>query len=205
MNRCFVLCTLYFVLFLVSVSAQKKSWLTVRSDSATFIVYVDSMLIGETPLDSVSINSGAHILRFVQPDSRSWFHVPLVETVSVSVEEHLFRKVAIPRAMFSPHAMLIHANEKITNDSGSILPSRALANGLPSNNIPLYLTSSAAVLSGAVAAYFKIQADNMYDEFERTGDQSALDKVKRYDTVSGIALGVCEINIGLLAYILLSK
>ncbi|MBI3194510.1 MAG: PEGA domain-containing protein, partial [Ignavibacteriae bacterium] len=180
-------------------------WLSVKSETEKCNVYLDSLLIGETPLDSVSINSGTHVLRFVQPGTRSWYQVPIVETVSVANGEHLKRTIVLPQSLIYQSGMLIRPTEKVNNDSGSVVPTHALANGLPSNIVPLYLTSSAAVVSGAVAAYFKIQADNLYDEFERTGDQSALDNVKTYDTVSGIALGVCEINLGLLTYFLLTR
>ncbi|MBI5215484.1 MAG: PEGA domain-containing protein [Ignavibacteriae bacterium] len=195
---------LFFVL-MVQTSAQETSWLSVTNDTGTINVYVDSVLLGETPLDSVSLISGTHVLRFVQPGTRSWYQIPVVETVSVAGGEHLKRTVVQPPSPIYQSRMLIHPLENVNSDSGSIVPRHALANGLPSNNLPLYLTSSAAIVSGAVAAFFKIKADNLYDEFERTGDQSALDKVKTYDTVSGIALGVCEINLGLLTYFLLSK
>jgi hypothetical protein len=192
-------------MIVVHGTAQEKSWISVRSDSGSFDVYVDTVMIGKSSLDSISITPGTHVLRFVQPETRSWYQVPVVETVTVVAGEHLKRTIEKSRTLNPPSSFLIQPREKFLNDSGSVVPARALANGLPSNNLPLYLTSSAAVVSGAVAAYFKIKADNLYDEFERTGDNSALDDVKTYDTVSGIALGVCEINLGLLTYLLLSK
>ncbi|MBI3189020.1 MAG: PEGA domain-containing protein [Ignavibacteriales bacterium] len=197
--------TLFFVFFLACAFAQDESWLTVKINSGVANVFVDSVFIGTTPLDSVSMKAGTHVLRFVRPDERSWYHVPVVETVSVSAGEHLQRNVEFPQTMFNPNAMLIHSTERMSNDSGTTIPTHALENGLPPNNLPMYLTASGAVLSGAVAAYFKLKADNLYKDYDRTGDQSVLDKVKTYDTISGIALGVCEINLGLLTYILLSK
>ena len=179
--------------------------ISVKSDSVVMNIFVDTIFVGTTPLDSVSLKVGTHVLRFVRPDERSWYHVPVVETVSVSAGEHLQRSVNHAQTRFNPNAMLIHSNERVSNDSDPAIPSHALTNGLPPNNLPMYLTSSAAVLSGAVAAYFKLKADNLYKDYDRTGDQSVLDKVKTYDTISGVALGVCEINLGLLTYILLSK
>ncbi len=73
------------------------------------------------------------------------------------------------------------------------------------NLTPVYLTSGAAVVSGAIAAYFKIKADNMYTEYRGTGDPGILAQVRRYDTVSGIALSASEVSLFMLSYFLLSR
>ncbi len=59
------------------------------------------------------------------------------------------------------------------------------------------------VTLGAVTAYFKIKADNKFDEYKKTKDQSFLDDTDKYDLISGITLGVMEINFGALLYYLL--
>ncbi len=64
------------------------------------------------------------------------------------------------------------------------------------------LIGSALVLGGA-AAYFKIEADETFEEYEKTMDQSLMDKTDRYDLYSGIALGALQVNFGYLIYKLL--
>ncbi len=73
------------------------------------------------------------------------------------------------------------------------------------NLTPVYITSGTAVLGGAVAAYFKIKADNYYNDYRNTGNQAALDRVKRFDTISGVALVTSEVSLFLLSYFLLSQ
>ena len=73
------------------------------------------------------------------------------------------------------------------------------------NSMPLYLATGATVLTGAAAAYFKIKADNAYLDFRRNGDQSSLDQVHKFDTLSGVSLVVSELNLLLLTYLLLSR
>ncbi len=54
--------------------------------------------------------------------------------------------------------------------------------------------------AGATSAYFKLKADKFYDEYLHTKDESLLSKTNNYDLISGIALGVLQVNFGLLIY-----
>lgn len=56
------------------------------------------------------------------------------------------------------------------------------------------------VVFGGVAAYFKLEADDYFVEYERTGSSSALDKTDTYDLVSGISFGMMQLNVGYLIY-----
>ena len=53
---------------------------------------------------------------------------------------------------------------------------------------------------GATAAYFKLKADNRYDDYLLTKDKSTLDEVDRLDVYSGVAFGLLQINFGYLVY-----
>ncbi len=53
---------------------------------------------------------------------------------------------------------------------------------------------------GATSAYYKIKADNNYDEYLRTGDVKYKDKTSQYDLISGITFGLTQINFGYLIY-----
>ncbi len=66
------------------------------------------------------------------------------------------------------------------------------------------LVGSAAAL-GATAAYFKIKADNRFDEYEVSRDPKLLDEIDRYDFYSGTALGALQINFGILIYYFLTE
>jgi hypothetical protein len=57
-----------------------------------------------------------------------------------------------------------------------------------------------AVALGATAAYFKLKADKNYDKYQETKDKMYLDKTNRQDIYSGIALGLLQINFGVLVY-----
>ncbi|MDQ7818510.1 MAG: hypothetical protein RDU14_15905 [Melioribacteraceae bacterium] len=61
------------------------------------------------------------------------------------------------------------------------------------------LVGSATIL-GSATAYFKIKADNRYDEYLSSRDQKKLDDVNRFDLYGGIAFGLLQVNFGYLIY-----
>ncbi len=64
------------------------------------------------------------------------------------------------------------------------------------------LIGTAAVF-GATAAYYKIQADKKYEDYLGNKNSSVLSEVNRLDSISGLALGVFQLNFGALIYFLL--
>jgi hypothetical protein len=71
--------------------------------------------------------------------------------------------------------------------------------------IPIYISAGGAVLAGAVAAYFKIKADNRYSDYQRTGDSVTLERVKSFDKAAGVSLFVAEMSLILFSYLLISR
>ena len=61
-----------------------------------------------------------------------------------------------------------------------------------------------AVVLGVTAAYFKLEADNMYEDYLITRDPSELEKIDQYDAYSGAALGLLQINFGIIIFKLLT-
>jgi hypothetical protein len=71
--------------------------------------------------------------------------------------------------------------------------------------VPVVVSASSAVLSGAMAAYWKLRADDVYREYRRTGDPAQLDRIHKLDLVSGIALGLSQASLAFLTYLLVSQ
>jgi len=61
-----------------------------------------------------------------------------------------------------------------------------------------------ALVFGVTAAYFKLEADNMYEDYLITRDPSELEKIDQYDAYSGVALGLLQINFGIIIFKLLT-
>jgi hypothetical protein len=67
-----------------------------------------------------------------------------------------------------------------------------------------YLLAGIVVLGGTTA-YFKLKADEKFEEYEITGDQQLLDQTERYDLISGITFTALQINFGALIYFFLNE
>lgn len=57
---------------------------------------------------------------------------------------------------------------------------------------------------GIITAYYKIKADNRFDEYQISGNKNALDQTRKFDLISGIAFGALQVNFGLLIYYFLA-
>lgn len=56
------------------------------------------------------------------------------------------------------------------------------------------------IVLGGTSAYFKIRADDKFEEYQVTGEGELLDKTRKYDLISGIIFGALQINFGILIY-----
>ncbi|NWF90970.1 MAG: hypothetical protein HXY50_16105 [Ignavibacteriaceae bacterium] len=61
------------------------------------------------------------------------------------------------------------------------------------------LTASIIVLGGTTA-YFKLKADDKFEEYEFSGNGKLLDETRKYDLISGLTFTALQINFGLLLY-----
>ena len=66
------------------------------------------------------------------------------------------------------------------------------------------LTAGIIVL-GATTAYFKLEADAKYEEYQYSGNSELLDDIRKYDLISAITFTALQINFGLLLYFFLSE
>ena len=66
------------------------------------------------------------------------------------------------------------------------------------------LTAGIVVLGGTTA-YFKLKADNKFEQYEFSGNSKLLDDTRKYDLISGITFTALQINFGLLLYYFLTE
>lgn len=66
------------------------------------------------------------------------------------------------------------------------------------------LAGSALVLGG-LSAYYKLKADDAFDDYQFTGDKAMLDKTNDFDVVSGITFTALQINFGYILYRFLTE
>jgi hypothetical protein len=56
------------------------------------------------------------------------------------------------------------------------------------------------VVLGGTTAYFKLKADEKFEDYQFSGDQKLLDQTRKYDLISGITFTALQINFGVLIY-----
>jgi hypothetical protein len=57
---------------------------------------------------------------------------------------------------------------------------------------------------GATTAYYKLEADDKFDEYKITGNPELVDEIDNYDLISAATLVALEVNIGLIIYFFLT-
>lgn len=143
------------------------------------IVYRDSV-IGETPW-VLFTHEDAGVVRF---DKDGYQGVTMVFDAST---EHLHALLPAAETVHGNHIWLYGEN----NESETLMP--------------VVVSASTAVLTGALAAFWKIRADNLHAQYRQTGSQATLQEMRRLDVASGIALGASQISLAFLTYVLLSR
>ena len=232
-----------------TVQDSSHAVLSVESNTPGTVIYVDSVMVGTTPLPDITITPACHVLTCVRPDGRSWLVPAVVETLSAAAGEHLKRLVNFPNVYHltsDPYGADVYLNDSLigqtpllfsthsergivmlrkegfenvefplTTEGGMLHSTLVSTSGLTPSALvdgqqvksmtPVYLSSGAAIIGGTLAAYFKIKADGYYNDYRNTGDEAALDRVRRFDTISGVALVTSEISLLMLSYFLLSR
>jgi hypothetical protein len=77
--------------------------------------------------------------------------------------------------------------------------------GKSSKSAGRYITGAATVLSGVAAAYFKIKADDRYQQYLGSNNSSLLSQTNRLDTAAAIATVATQIGLGLFTYFLFTQ
>ena len=62
-----------------------------------------------------------------------------------------------------------------------------------------YAASTIGIAAGIAAVHYKFKADRLDDTYRDTGDPALRPRIARFDDYSGVALGVMQINLGVLA------
>jgi hypothetical protein len=106
---------------------------------------------------------------------------------------------------FTGEERTVHILLRPTGETMADQQSIYLSGERTKNSFPILVTTGATVLTGAAAAFFKIRADNYYDDYTRTGNQESLSQVHRLDVASGLSLAASELSLLTLAYFLLAR
>jgi PEGA domain len=67
------------------------------------------------------------------------------------------------------------------------------------------ILAGAAIALGAATAYYKLKADDKFDEYQITGQRNLLDQTNKLDLISGITFTAMQIDFGAIIYFFLTE
>ncbi len=188
---------IYFITVLFSFTVYSQSndslkigYCYINSIPQESHVFLNGTQIGDTPLyfvlntDSLKPNSEIVIKQLGYAD------------YVIKIEDNARINRTIMMIQVKPG--LVKLNPVIKNKSQVFVTPRKLA--------PVIISSALTAGGGIMSYYFKKLANDNYDYFNNTGDQSALDRKKKYDVISGISLAVFQVGFaGLIYFLLIDK
>ena len=111
-------------LFHAGAVCQERALLTIRAADSSLPVYLDSVLVGRTPVDSLPIATGSMILRVLSSREKAWTGPVLVETLMVRSGDHVLRDIAaagIRRITTEPFGASVFAGDSLLGSTPLLL------------------------------------------------------------------------------------
>ena len=105
--------------------------ITIRSNIPGVTVFSDSAYLGTTPIDSVQLKAGTHILKFLHPETRNWLHPAIIETVLLAPLEHLYRTIEFPVLYYitsDPYGATVRSGDSLLGQTPLIVSSQSAKN-----------------------------------------------------------------------------
>ncbi|MDI6766256.1 MAG: PEGA domain-containing protein [Bacteroidota bacterium] len=101
----------------LSHNQLQTTTISINSNLSGVKVFVDSMLIGITPLKMTEIETGKRVLRCIHPDSKNWSITNFVETLYVRQSDQIERSIIFPsllRISSEPYGASILIDDSIS-------------------------------------------------------------------------------------------
>ncbi len=182
-----------------SCVSDDRGWLSIRSVPEGAQVYEDTSFLGTTPIDSVSLMGGKHILRLFYPASVIWSARACVDSLLVFPGRGGAYTIPLGEAAsitpFNPELMSGRIEDHVDGHPLELKTNQA---GLE------YIAGGAMILSGALSAYLKTRSDNKFNAYLLSQDPAVLNQVRALDRWSGVSLVVTEISFAVLTYLFIS-
>jgi hypothetical protein len=174
----------------ISILEDSDRWNSRALNDSLFIDSCETKIINFYAVDDILIDSNPQDVQVFSGDSLLGY-TPLIIPLK-------FDKLILKKEGFTEE--VISLNENMTKVTASL----EFVGELKKENffdkaISKVLFGSMIAL-GATSAYFKIKADDSYDNYLKTGDIKYKDRTDEYDLVSGVTLGLTQINFGYLIY-----
>lgn len=175
-----------------------RGWLSIYTSPAGAEVFDGTRRLGVSPLDSVAMSEGMHVVRSFIPSARAWNAVVTIDTVRVERGTMQALRVQFPE---TPDELRSTFVRTAVSDPALFLATGKRKDG---ERWMRYTAGGTMIVSGALAAYLKTTSDHYFDTYLGNRDPNVLSKVRTLDRWSAVSLIVSELSFGALIYLLFS-
>lgn len=183
---------------------EGKYFITVVENSEKWnsITFNDTILLSgcETKILNYNFTSET-LLESIPSDVYVYSNETLIGFTPLKIPKHI-KELKVSKPGYTEKKILLDDNpiQIVKLDFNGKIKSEPFVN----TTLFKVLTGSAIAL-GAFTAYFKLKADDKFDEYRFSGDKKFLDETNKYDTISGISLALFQINFGYIIYRFLAE
>ena len=180
--------------YIVTVAEDNKSW-----DSK---VYIDTVFLESCNHQKLNYNFNSDVYIQTEPEDASVIRNDSLLGYTPLFIPGDYRSLKLSKLGYEDK--IISLNQISGNSSVSLnFKGESALNGDKESffekDLFKYLVGSIVVLGGTTA-YFKLKADNRFEEYQITGERALIDEIDRYDLISGITFTALQINFGILIY-----
>lgn len=177
------LSSLFLLLCLTASLSFGQRTIHVESNLPEARVFADSTLIGLAAQSPFEVSESVERITVVQPEMDMWSGAPIV--FFLGPEKTMTLKAVFP---------LQYKIDKEPVSLGDLQTKRKNRAWIS------YAAAGTSVAAGILAVHFRTKADNRFDDYLESGSSSLKRQVKRLDVQSGVALGVMQVGVGVVAF-----
>jgi hypothetical protein len=215
----------------VSSSADSTGLVTITTDPAGADVYVDSILVGKSPLKRLIVSGGAHLVKAYYPSVFAWNAVMKQDSLTVSGSDEQKMNLVLGTAVrilsdppggivqyegidLGATPLFVRLTSQITGDlvvlkdgyDSLLLSPSKLEQSLLRVRLTAKQESGLQVRpSGVASAYIKDRANRHFDLYLQTNNPADLTSARRLDRGAAATLIISQISFAVLAYFLLAE
>lgn len=189
MNRICILITA-IVLNVTGTAARTDAdsgWVRITTTPSGIPVYVDGLLVGQSPVDSLGLPAGRHLVQIQRHGPFRWTAASVSDTIDVRSREWTAHDVVMPIQEEESAGAVVFDRTHVLSGPGDL--------GLKSERWTL-TAGGAMIVSGVLAAVFRDRANVAAANYVRTGDPEALADVRTYDRLAGASMVAVQLSLG---------
>ncbi len=164
-----------------------SGWVRIFTTPSGVSVYVEGRLAGQSPIDSLALESGRHHVQYQRHGPFRWTLDSFSDSIEVRSGEMTSVDVVIPDGGTVSSRVVVFDPGQVMSGPGDL--------GVKSEVWTL-TAGGAMVVSGILAAVFRDRANAAAANYLRTGDPDALSDVRTYDRLAGASMVGVQLSLG---------